>query len=168
MFIYFWDRERRSMNRRGPEREGDTESEAGSWLWAVSTESDAGLELTDGEIMTWGEVGRTTNWATQAPHDNEVFFYWICHQVVLSLLNMYSNNKTTITNTIDAKQKVWSHPRGQRASTRCQKPNLNASYPVLIKHLFKGIVTDHLALETLYPNFKMEISWGITDACTHH
>lgn len=46
----------------------------------------------------------------------------------------------------------------ERASTKCQMPNLNASYPVLIKHLFKGIVTDHLALETLYPNFKMEIS----------
>ena len=30
----------------------DTESEAGSGLWAVSTEPDAGLELTDYEIMT--------------------------------------------------------------------------------------------------------------------
>ena len=27
MFIYFWDRERQSMNRGGAEREGDTESE---------------------------------------------------------------------------------------------------------------------------------------------
>ena len=34
------------------EREGDTESEAGSRLRDVSTESDAGLELTDREIMT--------------------------------------------------------------------------------------------------------------------
>ena len=34
------------------ERKGDTESEAGSRLWAVSTETDAGLELTDREIMT--------------------------------------------------------------------------------------------------------------------
>ena len=31
-FIYFWDRERQSMNRRGAEREGDTESETGSRL----------------------------------------------------------------------------------------------------------------------------------------
>ena len=34
------------------EREGDPEFEAGSGLRAVSTEPDAGLELTDREIMT--------------------------------------------------------------------------------------------------------------------
>ena len=34
------------------EREGDTGSEAGSGLRDVSTEPDAGLELTDREIMT--------------------------------------------------------------------------------------------------------------------
>ena len=39
-------------SRGGAEREGDTESEAGSRLRAVSTEPDAGLELTKGEIMT--------------------------------------------------------------------------------------------------------------------
>ena len=33
-------------------REGDTESEAGSRLRAVSTEPDVGLEPTDHEIMT--------------------------------------------------------------------------------------------------------------------
>ena len=37
---------------RGREREGDTESEAGSRIWAVSTEPDAGLELTECEIVT--------------------------------------------------------------------------------------------------------------------
>ena len=37
---------------RGGEREGDTESEAGSRLLAVSTEPDAGLELTNREITT--------------------------------------------------------------------------------------------------------------------
>ena len=41
------------MSREGAEREGDTESEASSRLQAVSTEPDAGLELTDGEIVTW-------------------------------------------------------------------------------------------------------------------
>ena len=35
----------------GAEREGDTESEAGSRLRAVSPEPDAGLELTDREIV---------------------------------------------------------------------------------------------------------------------
>ena len=37
---------------RGSEREGDTESEAGSRLQAVSTEPDAGLKPTNREIMT--------------------------------------------------------------------------------------------------------------------
>ena len=41
----------------GAEREGDTESKAGSRLGAISTEPDAGLELTDFEIhdlsQTW-------------------------------------------------------------------------------------------------------------------
>ena len=40
------------MNRRGADREGDKESQAGSRLQAVSTEPDAGLELTSPEIMT--------------------------------------------------------------------------------------------------------------------
>ena len=34
------------------QREGDTESETGSSLRAFSTEPDAGLKLTDCEIMT--------------------------------------------------------------------------------------------------------------------
>ena len=36
---------------RGRGREGDTESEAGSRLPAVSTESDTGLKLTNCEII---------------------------------------------------------------------------------------------------------------------
>ena len=66
-FIYFWDRERQSMNGGGAEREGDTEPEAGSRLRAISPEPDLGLELTGREIMTWAEVRRLTDWATQAP-----------------------------------------------------------------------------------------------------
>ena len=53
MFIYF---ERESTHGGGAERARDTEFKAGSRLWAVSTEPDAGLELTDREIMTWAEV----------------------------------------------------------------------------------------------------------------
>ena len=47
MFIF--EREVLSVGREG---EGDTESEAGSRLRAVSTEPDAGLKPTDREIMT--------------------------------------------------------------------------------------------------------------------
>ena len=38
------------MSRGRAEREGDTESDAGSRLCAVSTEPDAGLELRNHEI----------------------------------------------------------------------------------------------------------------------
>ena len=55
------------MSGEGAEREGDTESEAGSRLLAVSTEPDAGLELTDREIVTRAQVGRLTDRAAQAP-----------------------------------------------------------------------------------------------------
>ena len=73
MFIHFWDRERQSMNGGGAEREGDTESEAGSRLWAISPEPDAGLEPTNHEIVTWADVGRSTDWATQVPQDVNKF-----------------------------------------------------------------------------------------------
>ena len=43
-------RERES--RGGAEREGDTESETGSRLRVVGTEPEAGLELTNREIVT--------------------------------------------------------------------------------------------------------------------
>ena len=54
MFIYFWERETEiEQEQGGAEREGDTESDAGCRLRAVSPEPDAGLELTDREIVTW-------------------------------------------------------------------------------------------------------------------
>ena len=65
-FIYFWDRERHSMNGGGSER-GRHRIWTGSRRWAVSTEPDTGLEFTDREIMTWAEVSSLTDWATQAP-----------------------------------------------------------------------------------------------------
>ena len=46
------ERERQSTSGGGAEREGDTESETGSRLRGISTEPDAGLELTDHEITT--------------------------------------------------------------------------------------------------------------------
>ena len=66
--MFTFERDRQSMSRGRVEREGDTESEAGSRLWAVITEPDVGLELTNREIMTSrGEVSCLTDWATQVP-----------------------------------------------------------------------------------------------------
>ena len=44
--------ERESESGGGAEREGDTESEAGSGLRAVSTEPDVGLEPMNRELVT--------------------------------------------------------------------------------------------------------------------
>ena len=57
MFIYFWEKERKrqSGSQGAAEREGDTESEAGSRLLAVSTEPDPGLNLISYEIVTWAK-----------------------------------------------------------------------------------------------------------------
>ena len=49
--LFLKDRET-EWSRGGAEREGDTGSETGSRLRAVSTEPDAGLEPTDREIVT--------------------------------------------------------------------------------------------------------------------
>ena len=56
MFIYFWDNVRDRVQAAEGQTEGDTESEAGSRLWAVSPEPDAGFELTNHEIHTWAEA----------------------------------------------------------------------------------------------------------------
>ena len=65
MFIFERERDRAWVGER--QREGDTEFEAGSRLWAVSTEPEAGLEPTNCENMTWAKVGGLTNWASQVP-----------------------------------------------------------------------------------------------------
>ena len=65
--IYLFLRERQSVSRGGVEREADTESQAGSRPWAVSTEPDVGLELKDCEITTWS---RTLNWLSHSGTPN--------------------------------------------------------------------------------------------------
>ena len=67
MFIYFERKRERVIHEWGTEREGDTESEAGLTLWAVSTEPDMGLEPTSHRVITWAEVGCSIDWATQVP-----------------------------------------------------------------------------------------------------
>ena len=52
VYSFFRDREKLNTSGGGVQREGDTESEAGSRLRAVSTEPKAGLELMNREIMT--------------------------------------------------------------------------------------------------------------------
>ena len=70
--LFIFERQRPSVVGGGAEREGDTESEAGFRLRAVSTEPDVELEPTDREIMTRAEVSCLTDCATQAP---QYFFF---------------------------------------------------------------------------------------------
>ena len=56
LFYFILLRERHSTSRGRAETEGDTESEADSRLQALSMEPNAGLELTNGEIMTQAKV----------------------------------------------------------------------------------------------------------------
>ena len=57
--LIFRGRENESI--RGAEIKGDTGSKAGSRLFAVSTEPDAGLEPTNQEIMTSAKVRHLTD-----------------------------------------------------------------------------------------------------------
>ena len=52
VYLFSRDRERQSVSGGRTEREGDTESEAGSGLRAVGIEPDVGLEPTNHEIVT--------------------------------------------------------------------------------------------------------------------
>ena len=57
--VYLSLREREGERQRawvGEEQRRDTESQAGSRLRAVSTEPNAGIKLTNCEIMAWAEV----------------------------------------------------------------------------------------------------------------
>ena len=56
VYLLLRERETECKLGRGREREGDTKSGAGSRLWAVSTEPDTGLELTNREIMSLTEA----------------------------------------------------------------------------------------------------------------
>ena len=80
--VYLFLRQSQSTSRGRAEREGDTELEADSRVWAVSTEPDVGLELAECEIVTWAKVGRFANWATQVPHEHKVLKF-LCLKIFL-------------------------------------------------------------------------------------
>ena len=77
MFIHFL-RDREWVGEG--QRERETQSKASSRLWALSTDPDVGLEPTNHEIMTWAEVGRSTDWATQAPLSDKILNWKAKHK----------------------------------------------------------------------------------------
>ena len=89
-YLFLRDRERPSASRGGAEREGDTESKAGSRLWAVSTEPNLGLNLMNREIMSWAEVRCLINWATPVLHILLILNLILCS--VLSIFCIWSKS----------------------------------------------------------------------------
>ena len=81
-YLFLRERHNASGGRGGAEREGETESEAGSSLWAISTEPDGELEPMDSEITTQAEVSCLTDWAT---HVLQV----LCHFIAKMVLSLF-------------------------------------------------------------------------------
>ena len=85
-FIHlFWEREKeRKWGSRGrAEREGERSP---SRLHAGSAEPDAGLQLTNSEIMTWGEIKSQmleSDWATQVPHEWSAFLMYTLYYFII-------------------------------------------------------------------------------------
>ena len=67
MFIFERGRDRDRVKVGEGQREPETQNlkqAPGSELWPLSTEPDAGLKLRNPEILTWAEVGCSTDRAT--------------------------------------------------------------------------------------------------------
>ena len=152
MFIYFWERDRdRDRDRetkreitwaeegqRG--REGDRESEAGSRLWAVSTETHAQLTLMNCEIMTWAKVGQLTDWATQVPQIcKNIFSDSFYQQMVPICKNALNSIKLNVSKTLLLLLSCIFHAR--------QNPLLWMYY--ISMNFFSGVFTKSLWLTYL-------------------
>ena len=80
LFIYWclfisWERDGESQGRAEREK-GRHRIRSRPRLWAVSTEPDAELKLTNREIMTWAEFWCLTDWATQVPQEGFLKSHW--------------------------------------------------------------------------------------------
>ena len=79
---------------RGRERRQNPKQAPGSEQ-AVSTEHDKGLKLKKSEIMTWAEVGGSTEWALQVPRHDEflkdicTYFNFMRYKFYGANLNIY-------------------------------------------------------------------------------
>ena len=109
----FFLRERQCKQGRGREREGDTESEAGSRLQAVSTEPNVGLKLQNHKIMTWAKVGSLTNWATQAPAHKHFFKF-------LNILFILERERESRGGAERGRHRIWNRLQAPSCQHRAQ------------------------------------------------
>ena len=105
-----------STSQGRAEREGDTESEADSRLWAVSTEPHVGLELMDCEIMTWAKVRPLTHEATQAPPCKQILNYSVYVKVCVNASHFAQDDqkKLKVVFNLDLEGLVRSLPSRQK------------------------------------------------------
>ena len=111
VYLFLRDRGTECQPGRGRER---GRHKIWSRLQAVSTEPDVGLEPTDCEIMTWGEVRCLTDWATQAspgPRYSWPALQWYILQVLSPCLCWQTSQEPCIQHsqaqTVD---KHWENP----------------------------------------------------------
>ena len=117
VYLFLRGRKRQSVSRGGADR-GDTESKAGSRLWAVSTEPDTGLELTNCNIMTWAKAGRLTNWAAQVPQMGKISLtQWSRNHLDQKIYKrmakrkMFEINENNLVSLLSiSKKKEWTLP----------------------------------------------------------
>ena len=69
MLMFISERKRQSMGRVG-QREKETQNLKQAPSSELSAQSSTQGSNPQREIMTWAEVGRLTDWATQAPQDS--------------------------------------------------------------------------------------------------
>ena len=139
MFLFIFEGER-EHEQGGAERKGDTESEAGSRLQAVSTEPHAGLEPTNHEIiMTRAEVGRLLTeppgcprmWGIfKAPSEMVASDMWPL--VGGFWASVASSEKWGRYNTLSAGGRGWTR-RAREAPSKCYQ-----LFPDVSRHLVTG------------------------------
>ena len=146
IYLFLRNTERHSISGGGTGREGDTESEAGSRLWAVSTEPNAGLELTYYEIMTWAEVRCLTEWATQAPLLYTIFWeIFPQYHVTVTVIEIHMEEKAErvfhypTTNTI----KLFSLPMlpWNSCPFSCKNVQNSDHSPGIINFFYWGMIS---------------------------
>ena len=138
------------MSGGGAESEGDTKSKAGSRLWAVSTEPDMGLELINHKIMTWADVRRLTDWATQVLP----FLLNFREQERVWAGERDSGRDTILSRLLaqhGAQGRAWSHDPGIMTWTEIKSQVLNQ-----LSHPSTPISSVFLCIEMNYNKFYVD------------
>ena len=112
-----------------------------SRLCTDSSKPDAGLELTSHEIMIWAEVGRSTDWAGQAPHitswfEDQEAMKWVNPYISCTCWNLFMLQQSNFISTFP----LWVQTAGRYVlSSHYVKAKICPSYadftnPCVVNH----------------------------------